>query len=121
MGSTSPSAGRHVDRGGRGAVARRVDSAHEEAVVAAARNLNGSRGRGGDRAIVAQDLVGNCVGNTVPRQGHGLRSRGRGTHERRGLGRDVVAVVVSGKAAVPLGAGGVGVGEGEVAAHHRLP
>ena len=110
----------HVDRGGRGAVARRVDSAHEEAVVAAARNLNGSRGRGGDRAIVAQDLVGNCVGNTVPRQGHGLRSRGRGTHERRGLGRDVVAVVEAGEAAVPLRMRGVDVGQVEVAADPQV-
>ena len=110
----------HVDGSGGGAVARSVDCAHEEAVVAAARDLNTGRGRGGDGAIIAQDLVGDGVGDAFPGQGHG-RGRGSGrVHERRGLGRNVVAVVVASEATVPLSARSVDVRQIEVAADPQV-
>ena len=110
----------HVDGGGGGAVARSVDGAHEEAVVAAARDLNAGRGRGGDRAIIAQDLVGDGVGDAFPGQGDG-RGRGSGrTHQRRGLGGYIVAVVVASKATVPLSARSVDVRQVEVAADPQV-
>ena len=109
-----------VDRGGCGAVALGVDGAHEVAVLAAARHLDTGGLGGGDRTIVAQNLVGHGVSDTLPGEGHGGIVRRRGAQERGRLGRDVVAVVVASEAAVPLGAGGIGVGEGEVAAHPQV-
>ena len=110
----------HVDGGGGGAVARSVDCAHEEAVVAAARDLNAGRGRGGDRSIVAQDLVGNGIGDAFPSQGDG-RGRGSGrTHQRRGLGGYVVTVIVASEATVPLSARSVDVRQIEVAADPQV-
>ena len=109
-----------IDRGGRGAVALGVHGAHEEAVLAAARHLNAGGGGGGDRTIVAQDLVGHGVGDAFPREGHGGIVRRGGAQEGGCLRRDVVTVVVASKAAVPLSVRGIGVGEGEVAAHPQV-
>ena len=109
-----------VDRGGRGAVALGVNGAHEVAVLAAARHLDAGGLGGGDRTIVAQDLVGHGVGNAFPREGHGGIVRRGGAQEGGCLRRDVVTVVVASKAAVPLSVRGIGVGEGEVAAHPQV-
>ena len=65
---------RGVNRGGRGAVALGVHGAHEEAVLAAARHLDAGGVGGGDRTIVAQDLVGDGVGDAFPGEGHGRGS-----------------------------------------------
>ena len=109
-----------VDRGGRGAVALGVNSAHEVAVLAAARHLDAGGLGGGDRTIVAQDLIGHGVGDASPREGHGGIVRRGGAQEGGCLGRNVVTVAVAGKAAVPLSVRGVGVGEGKIAAHPQV-
>ena len=57
-----------VSRGTSQAV--RGDGAHEEAVVASQGHGDGGRGRGGDRAIIAQNVVGFGTGHGRPLEGH---------------------------------------------------
>ena len=56
----------------RGCAAQAVggDRAHEEAVVAAERDARAGVRRGGDRAVITQDLVGDRSGNARPLEGH---------------------------------------------------
>ena len=106
-------------RGGR-TIACGINGAHEEAVLATARHRHRGRVCGSDRPVVTQDLVGCGVGDAFPRQRHrGFVGRGA-SHGVRRLGSDVVTCVVSGKATVPLRAGSVDVGQGEVSSHPQV-
>ena len=106
----------HVGVRGRATQAVGGDSAHEEAVLAAQGHGHGVRGRGGDRTIVTQDVVGDGTRHGGPLEGDFLGVAVGGAQVGGHGGCGSVARRHAHEAAGPLSRGERRVGVVEVAA-----